>query len=232
VKLMSNIELPVIVLNFKTYIEAIGSRALKLARIAENVSLKTGVTIIVCPQFTDIPSITSSLNIPVFAQHIDPIKPGSHTGHILPEAVKAIGVKGTLLNHSERRLLLSDIDFAIRRAMEVDLLTLVCANNVSVASAIALLAPWAIAIEPPELIGTGRAVSKVKPEVVSGAVKAIKNINSSVHVLCGAGIASAEDVEAALKLGAEGVLLASAFVKSKDPEKTLLSMAEAVANVS
>jgi len=229
---MSNIELPVIVLNFKTYIEATGSRALKLARIAENVSLKTGVTIIVCPQFTDIPSIISSLNIPVFAQHIDPIKPGSHTGHILPEAVKAIGVKGTLLNHSERRLLLSDIDFAIRRAMEVDLLTLVCANNVSVASAIALLAPWAIAIEPPELIGTGRAVSKVKPEVVSSAVKAIKNINSSVHVLCGAGITSAEDVEAALKLGAEGVLLASAFVKSKDPEKTLLSMAEAIAKVS
>lgn len=229
---MIDINLPAIVLNFKTYIEATGSRALRLAEIAENVFLETGVTIIVCPQFTDIPLITESLDVPVFAQHVDPIKPGSHTGHILPEAVKAVGVRGTLLNHSERRILLSDIDCAIQRAKEVGLLTLVCANNIAVASAIALLNPWAIAIEPPELIGTGRAVSKVKPEVVSGAVETVKKVNNNIHVFCGAGITSADDVEAALKLGAEGVLLASAYVKSKDPENALRSMAEVIVKMS
>lgn len=229
---MDYLQLPLIVLNFKTYIEATGSKALKLAQIAEKVSLKTGVTIIVCPQFTDISLITNRLSVPVFAQHVDSIQPGSHTGHILPEAIKAAGAKGTLLNHSERRILLSDMDFAIRRAKDVGLLILACANNVSVGSLIALLDPWAIAIEPPELIGTGRAVSKVKPEMVSGAVEVIKNVNSSVHVICGAGITCGEDVEAALRLGAEGVLLASAFVKSKNPEKTLLEMAEAVAKIS
>ncbi len=225
---MKSIKIPVIVLNFKTYIEATGKNAIKLAKIAEEVHSETGVEIIVCPQHIDLKYVANSISIPVFAQHIDPIKPGSHTGHILPEAVKEAGAIGTLINHSEKRLLLSDIDYAINRAKEIGLLTLACSNNVQVSMAIAQLNPWAIAIEPPELIGTGRAVSKVEPEIVVRAVKAVKMINKNIHVLCGAGISSDEDVEAALKLGAEGVLLASAFVKAKNPKKKLLSFAKAV----
>ncbi len=225
---MVDIELPVIVINFKTYAEATGRKALELARIASEVHRKTGVCIAVCPQLVDLRLIAESVDIPVFAQHIDPITPGSHTGHILPEAVKEAGAIGTLINHSEKRMLISDIDLAIRRAKEVGLLTIACSNNVSVSSAIASLNPWAIAIEPPELIGSGRAVSKVKPEVVIEAVNAVNRVNSGVHVLCGAGITSGEDVEAALKLGVEGVLLASAYVKASNPRRTLLELANAV----
>ncbi|MCS7386232.1 MAG: triose-phosphate isomerase [archaeon GB-1867-005] len=225
---MLPIKLPAIIINFKTYAEATGERALMLAQIAEKVHSQTGVEIIVCPQLTDLRLIAESVEIPVFAQHLDPIKPGSHTGHILPEAVKEAGAVGTLINHSERRMLISDVDLAIRRAEEVGLLSLACSNNVNVASAIAQLSPWAIAIEPPELIGTGRAVSKVEPEVVSRSVALIKKINSNVHVLCGAGITCGEDVEAAINLGADGVLLASAVVKARDPEKVLMELAEAV----
>ncbi|MCD6235493.1 MAG: triose-phosphate isomerase, partial [Thaumarchaeota archaeon] len=90
----------------------------------------------------------------------------------------------------------------------------------------AALGPDMIAIEPPELIGTGIPVSKAKPEVVSGAVEAVKRINTEVHVLCGAGISTGEDVARAIELGAEGVLLASAYVKAKDPKKVLSEMAE------
>ena len=213
---MLPIKLPAIIVNFKTYAQATGEKALTLAQIAEKVYSQTGVEIIVCPQFTDIRLIAESVEIPVFAQHIDPIKPGSYTGHILPEAVKEAGAVGTLINHSERRMLLSDIDMAIRRAEELGLLTLVCSNNVNVGVAVAHLRPWAIAVEPPELIGTGRAVSKVEPEIVKKSVSAIKEVNSQVHVLCGAGITCGEDVKAALELGAEGVLLASAVVKANN----------------
>jgi len=224
---MSSLKPPIIVLNFKCFLEATGEGALKLSKIAERVSDKTGVNIIVCPQHVDLYRVASSVSIPVFSQHIDPITPGSWTGHILPEAVKAAGASGTLLNHSEYRLKLCDIEFALSRAEILNLKTIVCASNVRIASAISQFNPWGIAIEPPELIGTGVAVSKVKPEVVSDAVSRIKNISKDILVFCGAGISTAEDVSTAFKLGVDGVLLASAYVKAKDPELFLTSLCEA-----
>ncbi len=168
------------------------------------------------------------MSIPVFAQHIDPIAPGSFTGHILPEAIRETGAVGTLINHSERRLKLADIDATITRARESDLLSVVCANNAAVSAAAAALKPNMIAVEPPELIGTGIPVSKAKPEVVSGTVDLVKRINPDVVILCGAGITRGEDVAAALRLGTEGVLVASGVVKAKDPYKVLLEFAESI----
>ncbi len=83
-----------------------------------------------------------------------------------------------------------------------------------------------IAVEPPELIGTGVAVSKARPEVITTSVKRIRNVNSSVLILCGAGVTTAEDVAKAIELGSQGVLVSSSVVKSKDPGRLLESMAE------
>lgn len=225
---MGKVRTPIIIVNFKTYSEATGRRALKLAKDAEKASLESGVCISVAPQFVDIPSIVEAVEIPVFAQHIDPVKPGSHTGHILPEAVKEAGAVGTLINHSERRLRLADIDAAIKRAREVDLTSLVCTNNADVSASAAALRPDMIAVEPPELIGTGIPVSKAKPEVVTGTVELVKRINPDVVILCGAGITNRDDVSAAITLGTEGVLVASGIVKAKDPYKVMLEFAEAI----
>lgn len=227
---MGKVRTPIVLVNFKTYAEAIGEKALKLAQSAEKVSSETEVCFGVAPQFVDIPSIVQAVDIPVFAQHIDPVKPGSHTGHILPEAVKEAGAVGTLINHSERRLRLADIDGAVSRARELSLVSVVCANNTAVSASAAALAPEMIAVEPPELIGTGIPVSKAKPEVVTGTVESVKKINPEVIVLCGAGITSGEDVAAALRLGTEGVLVASGIVKAKDPRSVMLEFAEAVTN--
>jgi len=222
---------PIILVNFKTYAEATGEKALKMAREAEKVSLETGICIGVAPQFTDISSISSEVEIPVFAQHIDPITPGSHTGHILPEAVREAGAVGTLINHSERRLKLADIDAAIKRARDVGLKTVVCTNNADVSASAAALKPDMIAVEPPELIGTGIPVSKAKPEVVTGTVELVKRVNPEVIILCGAGITSGGDVSAALRLGTEGVLVASGIVKAKNPYRVMLDFAEAIMSV-
>lgn len=222
------IQLPIVIVNFKAYAEATGKRALELAKKAERVNDETAVSMGVAPQFTDLAVVAESVDIPVFAQHIDPIKPGGHTGYVLAESVKEAGAKGTLINHSERQLKLSDVDEIVRITREKGLLTVVCANNPSVSVAAAALKPDFIAIEPPELIGTGISVSKAKPEIVKGTVQLVRNINVGVVILCGAGISSGEDVLAALRLGTQGVLVASGIVKAKDPYAVMFEFAEAI----
>jgi len=218
---------PVIILNFKTYKEATGASALSLARIAEKIAGETGVEIVVAPQNVDLYRVASSVSIPVFAQHVDPVTPGSSTGHTTVEAVKESGAAGSLVNHSEKRLRLSDIRTCVAKLREAGLTSLVCAGDAVESSAASAMNPDIVAVEPPELIGTGIPVSKAKPEVVSETVERIRRITRDVRILCGAGISGADDVAAALKLGTDGVLLASAYVKSKNPEKLLKEMAEA-----
>jgi len=225
--LQEKLQTPLIIINFKTYLEATGDKALELAKKAEKVSVETNVSIGVAPQFTDIATVAEAVNIPVFAQHIDPIQPGSHTGHVLAESVKEAGAIGTLINHSERQLKLSDIDGVIKIAHENGLLSVVCANNPSISAAVATLKPEIIAIEPPELIGTGIPVSKAKPEVVTDTIRLVREVNPEVTILCGAGISNGEDVAAALNLGTQGVLVASGIVKAKDPYTVLREFAEA-----
>jgi len=220
------LQTPFILVNFKTYLEATGRRAVELAKKAEKVSRETRVQIGVAPQFTDIAPIAEAVEIPVFAQHIDPIEPGSFTGHVSAEAVKEAGAVGTLINHSERQLRLSEIDAAIRIARRKELVSVVCANNQGISAAVAALNPDVVAIEPPELIGTRIPVSKAKPEIVKATVELVRKVNQKVIILCGAGISHGNDVAAALKLGTQGVLVASAVVKAKDQYRILMEFAE------
>jgi triosephosphate isomerase (TIM) len=214
-----------LVVNFKTYIEATGKKAIALARIADEVSRETGVTIIVSPQFTDIEPVAKTVDIPVFSQHIDSVRPGAHTGHVLVDAVKSAGAEGSLLNHSEKRINRSEIHESVKLCSVADLKSLVCADTTEASVDIAKMLPDMIAIEPPELIGTGISVSKARPELITESVKQIRRVNRGVRILCGAGVTTAEDVSKALELGSEGVLVASGVVKNKDPRGILQSMA-------
>jgi len=225
--LLEKLHTPLIIVNFKTYLEATGRKAVELAGNAEKVSLETNVSIGVAPQFSDLSTVAKNVDIPVFAQHIDPVKPGSHTGHVLAEAVKEAGAIGTIINHSERQLKLSEIDEIIKITREKGLVSVVCANNPAISMAVATLEPDILAIEPPELIGTGIPVSKAKPEVVTDTVKLVRKVNSKVTILCGAGISHGEDVTAALRLGTQGVLVASGIVKAKNQYAVLREFAEA-----
>ena len=214
------------IVNFKAYLEATGKNAVELAKKAEKVSRETGIYIGVAPQLADLRSVAEAVEIPVFAQHVDSIKPGSYTGHVLAESVKEAGAAGTLINHSERQLKLSDIDEIVKITRKKGLISVVCANNPSISAAVASLKPDMVAIEPPELIGTGIPVSKAQPEVVSGTVGLVREVNEKVIILCGAGISHGEDVTAALKLGTQGVLVASGIVKAKDPYEIIREFAE------
>lgn len=217
-----------LVVNFKTYIEATGKRAIELARLAEEVSRETGVSIIVAPQFTDIEPVSKTVDISVFSQHLDSVRPGAHTGHVLAEAVKSAGAEGSLLNHSEKRISKSEIAESLKLCADADLQSLVCADTAEAGVDVAKMLPDMIAIEPPELIGTGISVSKARPELITKSVQEIRKVNRTTKVLCGAGVTTAEDVSKAIELGSEGVLVASGIVKSKDPRAILQSMANAM----
>jgi triosephosphate isomerase len=216
--------------NFKTYIEVTGKKSIDLAKIAEQVAREKGVNIAVAPQFSDLKPVSEAVDIPVFSQHIDPIRPGAYTGHVLADAVRSAGADGTLVNHSERRIKISEIEETLEIARSAELATIVCANTAGVSAAVAALDPDMIAIEPPELIGSGIAVSKAQPELITRTITRIRNVNSTVKILCGAGVSYAEDVTAALTLGTDGVLVASSVVKSKDPKGLLQEMADAMLN--
>lgn len=219
---------PVIVVNLKTYIESSGRNALSIAKIAESVSKETGRKIIIAPPMPDISLVSSAVSIPVFAQHVDNVKPGSTTGFVPPEAIKAAGAKGTLINHSEHRMIHADIDELINRCKALSLVTIVCTNNISVSKAEAIHEPDYIAIEPPELIGGDISVTDANPEIVSGTVSAIRSISKKVGILTGAGVKTGRDVAKAIELGTDGVLLASGVAKAKDPRAVLMDLCSGI----
>jgi triosephosphate isomerase len=220
--------MPLIAINFKAYPQSIGDKGLELAQLCETVSDETGITFVVCPQQTDLKFIAENVSISVYAQHIDPFEPGSHTGSVVAEAVKGAGAQGTLINHSENRMRIFDIESLIRRCENLQLDTIVCTNNIMVSKACAALNPTYVAVEPPELIGGDISVTNANPEIVSGTVKEIKRIAPAVKVLCGAGVKAGKDVKTAIELGTEGVLLASGVVKAPNPKEALYELVKEV----
>ncbi|BBL45703.1 triosephosphate isomerase [Nanobdella aerobiophila] len=214
-------------INLKSYKETIGSNGLKLLEASEKIIEEYNIDIILAPQYTDIYIFSSnSKRVRIYAQHMDPIQSGAYTGHILPEAIKEAGAVGTIINHSEKKLNVEDIEKVINIAKNLNLETILCANNSVVAAALSKFEPTYIAVEPPELIGTGIPVSKAKPEIIENTVNMVRDINKKVKILVGAGINSGDDIKKALELGANGVLLASAVTKSSNFYEKLKNLAE------
>lgn len=215
-------------LNVKAYAESSGGKGVALLRACEEVAEETGTSIVICPHQVQLGQIADGAKIPVFAQSVDAADPGSQTGWTTLQSIKAVGAAGTLVNHSEHRLKLADIEWIVSKAREMDLATCVCTNNVAVSMAAAAVSPDFVAVEPPELIGTGIPVSKADPDIVRNSVESVKKVNEKVVVLCGAGITTGDDVKAAIELGSEGVLLASGVVKAKDPRAALIDLTKGI----
>jgi len=217
---------PIILINFKIYNEISGAKGLELAKICEKISKDLDVNISIAPQMIDLSYISEKVTIPVFSQHADNIKPGSGTGKTTLEGVKSSKAVGTIINHSENRLSIADIESIVVRCKDLGLISVVCTNNLAVSKAVAMFNPDFIAIEPPELIGGDISVTDADPEIVKNTVKAIRDISPKVKVLCGAGVKNGKDVRKALELGSEGVLLASGVTKAKNPLEVLVDLAK------
>lgn len=203
-----------LLINFKTYQEATGKKGIELARKIFSVR-KKGWTIAVAPSTLDVKEICK-LHGSVFAQHVDPQEYGAHTGQIAPLQLKKLGAKGTILNHSERKLSWKVLKQTMEECKKVKLRVVVCASTLAEVKKVASLHPDYIAYEPKELIGGKISVMSAKPFIIEKAVGLVRKISPVTKVLCGAGVHSREDVQKALELGAEGVLVAHAVVKAKN----------------
>jgi triosephosphate isomerase len=193
---------------------------IEVATAARDVADDAGVRIAVAPQAAHLSQVAET-GVETWAQHVSPNEHGSHTGSTLAEAAADAGATGTLLNHSEKRMKLADIDASLDAADRTDLETIVCANNPTQVGAAAALSPDAVAVEPPELIGGDVSVSTADPGIVEDAVEAATAVDENVEVFCGAGVSTGDDVVAAQDLGATGILLASGVAKADDPKAAL-----------
>jgi len=208
---------PFILVNLKTYKEGMGNRAHQIATAAQLVSRETGALIGIAPGYIDLHPLCHHFAVPVYAQHVDGCAPGANTGHVTVDAIKLAGAAGSLINHSERRLTLADIESSVRALQSQKLSSVICSNNEMTSAGAAALEPDYVAIEPPELIGSGISVSKANPDIIRRSVSIVQKVNPKVKVLTGAGIQSGECVKIAVDLGTDGVLLASSVVKAVDP---------------
>jgi len=217
---------PLLLVNFKAYPEALGAKAVALARICADVAEDTGRSLAVAPSAFDLALVAKSVRLPVFAQHLDPQETGKSTGWLPPEAALAAGAVGTIVNHSERKVAWEEMRDLIQKCRDLGLEVVACADDVAEAETAAKLGPDFIAIEPPELIGGDVSVTTAKPAIITRAVERIRATNPKVRVLCGAGVKTGRDVAKALELGTVGVLVSSGIVKAKNPERALQDLAK------
>ena len=208
------------IINCKNYDEISGERIIRLAKISEKISRKYKISIAISPPHHLIPLITK-FKITVLTQHLDDKKIGSTTGFMVPEIVKKSKIDGSIKNHSEHRISEKEIKNIIQKLKKLKLKTVLCVKNINEVKKYVQLNPTFIAIEPPELIGTGRAISTERPHLITKAVDNVKLAKNSTKLLCGAGIVSGKDVTRAKELGAKGILVASGVVKAKNWEKII-----------
>ena len=205
-----------------------GEKMIRLAEYADELAVKYDVDIIIDPQTLDIPGMAGRCrHVRVFAQHMDPIPAGRGMGCVLPEALKEWGAQGTLLNHTEKRLSLTDLELAVKRAKELRLLTMVCADNPDQAAAIAVFSPDIIVVESPHLIGGGgrnaednRAIYEINDRIHA--------IDPDIRLLHSAGIKTADDIYNVIASGSDGAGSSSALALAGDPYRMFHDMVAAV----
>ncbi len=211
-----------IVLNLKTYSVSL-ENALNFVEIAKEISKETGIRIPIAVPYVHLKDATKIYK-DVFAQHVDDNRPGAFTGAMPAEAIKITTAVGSLLNHSEKKVSFEKIKSTLDRMNSLNLETIICAESPEEVLKIGRLNTKFIAMEPPELIGSGISVANAKPEIIKNTVEIIATISREMQVLCGAGISNKEDVQKSIELGANGILIASSFVNSKNPKEFLRSL--------
>ena len=215
------------IINCKNYEEISGDKIKKFIKIAEQVSKKYKVKIAISPPQHLIGLVANS-SIPILAQHIDDSKIGSTTGYIIPELLKKSKVKGSLINHSEHRISSKEIEKLVLRLKELKMISIVCVKDVAEVKKYLKINPDFIAIEPPELIGSGKAISTEKPDLIQKAASIVNDSKNKTKLLCGAGIVSGEDVAKSIELGSKGILVASGIIKAKNWNKIISEFAKAL----
>lgn len=223
--------LPLLVVNCKTYATASGEALDRMLQRVASVD-STGVRLVFVVASFDLHAASSTHpSLEFWSQHLDPVGQGSYTGWLEPKTALARGARGTLINHAEHKVDPAHVE-KLLSMLEGEIPVCACAADEDEARTLAAMAPTMIAVEPPELIGGDISVTTADPGIVRDTVALVKGINEGIMVLCGAGVKTGDDVAAALRLGAEGVLLASGVTKAEDPAAVLKDLIDGARRAS
>ncbi len=203
-----------------------GQTLVDMAKGLDVLAEKYDVDVVLDIPDTEIYNVAKQVKrVHVYSQHMDSIPVGRGMGRTLPEALKAAGAVGVMLNHAEHKLTIEEIERAIKRADEVGLATMVCADSIEEVKAVAKLAPNILVAEPSELIGTGKPADKA---YVDEVIRVIKEINPEIKPFPSAGISRGEDCYNIIKAGASASGCSSAIAKAGEPLKLAEEMIAAV----
>ena len=215
---------PFLVVNPKSYLY--GEKSLALAKAADEAAEKYGLTVFFTCPFADIRLIAGNTkDVVVTAQHMESLRPGRGMGHVLPESLKEAGAGAVFLNHAENPMTVAELCKTIKRARELEMLTIVCADSVAEGLAIAEFHPDILLCEPTDLIGTGQTADD---SYVLDACEQIRRIDPKIAVMIASGVTTAEDCYRVVKLGADGTGATSGILKAPDPAVRVHEMAEAI----
>ena len=221
---MGNMQSPFLIVNPKSYLY--GNESLKLAKAADQAAKDTGLPIIFTCPYEDVRMIRENTeNIIVCVQSMDPLTPGRGMGHVLPESLKEAGADAVFLNHAENPKTLSDLYACIRRAAELDMTSIVCADSITEAKAVACMNPDVVLAEPTDLIGTGQVADDA---YTMEAIDQVRKVNPDVLVVVASGVSTAEDCYNMIRLGADGTGGTSGILNAPSPAVRIREMAEAI----
>lgn len=125
-----------LIINLKNYNEISGDNSLKIVEEAKRVYLLNHKNIIIAPPPSSLFAL-SKQGVPIVSQHVDDSVIGATTGFIIPELLKSYGAIGSIINHSEHKIDHSQIKNLIKRLRELDMLSIVCADDMDEVEAIA-----------------------------------------------------------------------------------------------
>ncbi len=214
-----------IIVNFKHYKQASGPRSEDLLRNLITCRKKPETSVLFAVGPSDLRNAITIAPGRIIAQSVDTVSMGAFTGSLSAEFLQQVGISGSLLNHSEKRVDRIIISRLLEGAKEMGFPLYICAESLDEVRSFSEMKPDFIAYEPPELIGGDVSVSSAKPGIISEASDICRK--SNVKLLVGAGVKNADDVRRSRQLGAQGVLIASGIVLSRDPATALNSLIEA-----
>lgn len=214
------IRVPFFETSVKNYIY--GDAVLEFAQAADEAAAKYDVDVLFIAPYTEIRRIREHCpHLIIIAPYMDTLRPGRGMADVLPEALKAAGAQGVVINHCECPMTLTAIKKTIARANELDMLSFVCADTIEEAMALAQLHPDIINPEPTELIGSGQASDM---SYVKEAIQAVKSIDKNIMVEQAAGITTAQQIYDFIMAGSEAAGSASGVLKSERPLELLDEM--------
>lgn len=220
----SDLKLPLFTVSPKTYL--LGDDSVAAAYLTDKIAEGRNHSIFWTAPVPELCEVAKELKYAIpTAQHADLVGDGKGMGLTPLESLKNAGVQAVFLNHTAHPMAVDKLAATIDRARELEILTIVAADSVTEAKAIAAMDPDVILCEPSSLVGTGHTSDD---DYISDTIAAVRSVNPDIVIMEGAGIRCGADVRRLIELGAQGTGISSALAITDDKVALLTELFDAL----